>query len=293
MFIIKTHYSLLLSLLLLAACSQQKTGRTEAVSKAGLASNRQEMPQLRDLIDHLGLQGSVLIYDVEGNIYHSNDFGWADSRHLPASTFKIPNAMIMLESGIMASDTASIKWLGDERMFKSWEQDMTLKQAFHRSCLPCYQQMTRQLGFKQMQQFTGKLIGYGELLYDSTTYDRFWVEGSSGISQMEQIEFLQRLYQEKLPFSERTYQLTKRMIVAQSNAHYRLSAKTGWSIVGDQNNGWYVGFLEADNLLYYFATNLTPKEKFDMSRFSKIRKELTFSAFRYLRIAKKDWEEFQ
>ncbi|MEL7145342.1 MAG: penicillin-binding transpeptidase domain-containing protein [Bacteroidota bacterium] len=282
----------MMCLCLTLSCSVPKTQETSTSKDSQQSSNQVRMSDFQQAIDTSGLLGGVLIYDLAADTFYSNDFAWAAKRHLPASTFKIPNSMIMLESKTVASDSALIPWHGDQRMFPSWEQEMTLKQAFHRSCLPCYQQLTRRLGFRNMQSYTSKL-NYGTLQYDSTEYDRFWVEGSSGISQLEQIDFLTRLYNEKLPFSKRTYELTKRIIKSQSNEYYQLSAKTGWSIIGEKHNGWYVGYVKAKGKIYFFATNLTPTKDYDMSLFSKSRKKLTFMAFQELKIADKGWEEFK
>ena len=287
----KSFHILLICLIPLVACqkpSPLKSEPSETISE----TQQVKSAVLSQMIDSTGLLGAVLIFDPQKNSYYSNDFDWATSRHLPASTFKIPNSMIMLESGIMQNDSSMITWHGDERMFKSWEQDMMLRQAFHRSCLPCYQQLTRKLGYEKMQSYTSRL-DYGQLVYDSIQFDKFWVEGKSGISQMEQIAFLERRYREELAFSARTHLLTKRLMVAQSNEDFQLSAKTGWSIVDEHHNGWYVGYVQASGQLYYFATNLTPPADYEMSLFSNIRKELTFLAFQRLGIASSSWEPFR
>ena len=96
-----------------------------------------------NILDSLKVKGSILIYDVKNKIYYSNDFSWAKTGIIPASTFKIPNSIIALETGIIKSDTTVFKWNGEKRRFKKWEEDLTFKKAFQVSCVPCYQEIAR------------------------------------------------------------------------------------------------------------------------------------------------------
>ncbi|MEO1259737.1 MAG: penicillin-binding transpeptidase domain-containing protein [Bacteroidota bacterium] len=239
---------------------------------------------LQAIVDSAELNGSILIFDPQKQIYFSNDFEWAEIGHLPASTFKIPNSMIFLESGVIANDSALIKWDGKKRDFKMWERDFIFRDAFKYSCLPCYQEITRRLGYAKMKEFTSKL-NYGNLVFDSTDFDAFWVAGESTISQFQQIDFLQRFYQHQLPISERTDKMVRDIFIMEKSDDYTLSGKTGWSFSEGQNdNGWFVGYLQKKDGLFYFATNIEPTERFDMNSFIKIRKAITMDALRHLKI---------
>lgn len=70
------------------------------------------------------------------------------------------------------------------------------------------------------------------------------------------------------------------------NNQYKLSGKTGWSISNNINNGWFVGYIESQNKMYFFATNVEPKEEFDMKMFPMIRKDITYRAFKQIGILK-------
>ncbi len=78
----------------------------------------------------------------------------------------------------------------------------------------------------------------------------------------------------------------KRMMVIEENDEYKLSGKTGWSIINGNHNGWFVGYIESRNKTHFFATNVEPKEQFDMDMFSMIRKDVTYKAFEQMRIKK-------
>jgi len=243
------------------------------------------IPQFQTIIDSALVEGAILIYDLEDKKYYSNDFMWSKNGHLPASTFKITNSIIALETGTVESDSTLFKWNGEKRMLKNWEQDLILRDAFHYSCVPCYQEMAKKIGVKNMKKYLDTLE-YGNMDVDSNNIDLFWLEGESRITQFQQIDFLRRFYQSKLPISQRTETIMKRMIVIEENESFKLSGKTGWSIRSGNNNGWFVGYIETNNRTYFFATNIKPKQQFNMDLFPMTRKDVTFKALEQMEIIK-------
>ena len=224
-------------------------------------------------------KGAILIYDYQQKRYYSNDFEWAKRGQLPASTFKIPNSLIALEVGTVKNDSTLIKWDGNKRYLKIWEKDMIFRQAFHLSCLPCYQELSRKAGEEQMHAWVDKLK-YGKMVFDSTSYDRFWVVGESLITPFQQIEFLMRFHEKKLPITERTDKIAKRMMIKEQTDQYVLRAKTGLSNPEGKLNGWFVGYVEKGDDLYFFATNLDPKPGTPDKKFIPLRIELTMKALK-------------
>ncbi len=53
-----------------------------------------------------------------------------DSAYLPASTFKVVNALIALGTGRIFSDTVVLKWDGITRSRPEWNKDMDMREAF-------------------------------------------------------------------------------------------------------------------------------------------------------------------
>jgi beta-lactamase class D len=139
-----------------------------------------------------------------------------------------------------------------KRAINNWEQDLILKDAFHISCVPCYQVVARKIGVERMVEYLGKL-DYGEMKVDSSNIDYFWLEGESKITQFQQIDFLKRFYLSKLPISGRTEKIMKRMMFIEENENYKLTGKTGWSD-SNGNNGWFVGYVETKKR-YLFLCN--------------------------------------
>jgi beta-lactamase class D len=278
----KTLY-IISTLIFFFSCSGKKTDSDKIQEKK--TEFEIIVPQFQSIIDSALVEGAILIYDLEDDKYYSNDFMWSKNGHLPASTFKITNSMIAIETGAVVNDSALFKWNGEKRFLENWEQDLILRDAFHYSCVPCYQELAKKIGVKIMKKYLDTL-DYGNMDVDSNNIDLFWLEGESQITQFQQIDFLRRFYQSKLPISQRTESIMKRMIVIEENESYKLSGKTGWSIRNGNNNGWFVGFIETNNKTYFFATNIEPKQKFDMDLFPMIRKDLTFKALKHMKIIK-------
>lgn len=241
------------------------------------------VPEFQSIIDSAGVKGAILIYDFQKKVHYSNNFQWARKGNLPASTFKITNSIIALEVGVVDSDTTLFRWNGQQRALKNWEQDLKLKDAFHFSCVPCYQEVARKIGVDRMVSYLTQ-FNYGTMVVDSSNLDIFWLEGNSQISQYQQIDFLTRFYQSKLPISQTTEKIMKQLMVIKENDHYKLAGKTGWSIRNGRNNGWFVGYVEAHDKVYFFATNIEPMAQFNMKMFPMIRKELTDKALKQLNI---------
>ncbi len=128
-------------------------------------------------------------------------------------------------------------------------------------------------------------FNYGEMIFEESTIDDFWLEGDSKISQKQQIDFLKKIYYEKLPVSESTIKSIKKVMLMENGENgYKLSGKTGWAIRNGNNIGWFVGYLEVENRVYFVATNIEPRESFTMDRFPIVRKQITMKAFRELKL---------
>ncbi len=230
-----------------------------------------------EILEWNNVNGAILIYDFENDTYYSNDFEHCNKGFLPASTFKIANSIIGLEIGVINKDTTIFYWDGKERGHDIWEQDLNFHDAFHYSCVPCYQKVARNIGVKRMNEYLDKL-DYGKMHVDSSNIDIFWLEGDSKITQFEQIDFLKRLYFEELQVSEQTMQTMKEIMVLESDDYYSFSGKTGWVTRNGENTGWFVGYYEMNDKVWFVATNIQPTEGFNMDLFPVIRKEISLEA---------------
>lgn len=213
-----------------------------------------ERKDLKAFFDEYEVKGSFLLYDLKQNHYISYDTKRCRKGFLPASTFKIMNSMIALETGVADTSTL-LRWNGAPHWNEAWNKDMKLREAFHVSCVPCYQEIARKVGLERMKHYID-ITNYGNMDIRPETLDNFWLQGNSRITQFEQIAILRKLHHNKLPFAKKNMMLFKQiMIIEQSNAH-TLRAKTGWAQANEQNIGWYVGYVETGDNIYFFATNI-------------------------------------
>ena len=230
----------------------------------------------QQILDEAGLRGVILVLDPQSEKVFSNDFARAESGHLPASTFKIPNGIIGLETGVVEGEHTVFEWDGQKRFLPEWEQDLSFSEAFRLSCVPCFQEIARSIGAERMKEYLKK-FRYGNMEPESPAIDRFWLEGDSKISAEQQIDFLYRFYFSELPISERTGSIMKRNMVLEESDGSILSGKTGW-VRGGYNLGWFVGYLENGSKVYFIAVIVEPTAAFDMELFTVIRRQLAEKA---------------
>ena len=183
----------------------------------------------------------------------------------------------------MQNDSTMIYWGGEPRAQKRWETDLYFRDAFHYSCVPCYQGISRKIGTNKMKDYLKKL-NYGKMVFDSTSLDMFWLEGDSKISQHQQINFLKTFKEQRLPITKKTHTVMSRLMIIEEHEHYTLRGKTGWAVENNKDNCWYVGYIETKNNTCYFATNIEPGEQTNINSLPHIRKEVTHKAFKLLGI---------
>lgn len=194
--------------------------------------------------------GTFVLYDLEANLYQIHDIARARKQFIPASTFKIPNSLIALETGALADTSTVLVWDGQERTIASWNRDHSMTTAFPNSVVWFYQEAARRIGEEQMQDYLNRM-GYGNRNIGGGI-DVFWLTGDLRISALEQIDLLVRLSKHDLPFSTSTIEAVKGIMIEEQEEAYVLRAKTGWA----GSVGWYVGYIEHEEGDYFFALNI-------------------------------------
>ncbi|MBN1314306.1 MAG: class D beta-lactamase [Anaerolineales bacterium] len=200
-----------------------------------------------------GIDGAFVLYDLYNDRTIRYNPERCAQRFIPASTFKVLNSLIGLETGVITDENCVIEWDGAQYEVPEWNRDHTLQTAIQVSAVWVYQELARQVGVEEMQQYVDA-AGYGNQDI-SGEIDTFWLEGGLRISADEQVEFLQRLYQDDLPFSTRSMDIVKKILVQEETSTWRLSGKTGSAQRIDPHIGWFVGYLEIEENVYFFATN--------------------------------------
>lgn len=248
------------------------------------ANEPKEIPGLKSIFDKFKVDGSILIYDQNASSYMGYNLGRCNIAFGPASTFKIPNTLIALENKIIDVDYV-FKWDGKKQRLPQWEKDMNIAEAFKVSCVPIYQEIARRIGVEKMKYYV-QLFNYGNMDINADNVDKFWLEGNSSITQYQQIYFLQNLYNLRLPVSEEAMKQVKKIMINEVGDGYVISAKTGWAVRQNESVTWFVGYVEANDNVYFFATNLAPNENTNMNNLNQIRMDLTKDVMRQLKFIK-------
>ncbi len=222
--------------------------------------------------------GGILIYDWRKNIYLVYDRERINRGFVPASTSKIIHSLIFLETDALRDENEILKWDGLRRQVAAWNQDHNLRSAFKASAVWFYVEASKRVGRKAIQNYYN-LANYG----NRNTHDfgrDYWNRGDLLVTQKEQIAFLVRLYENRLPFSASSIETVKDILIYEKTDQYVLRAKTGWSNAYTPQVGWLVGYVERGRDVYFFATEIDIKKDGDAAK----RLEITKSVLKSLRI---------
>ena len=199
--------------------------------------------------------GSFVLYDQSADKWNIYNMDHASTRVPPNSTYKIYDALLGLESGIITPEHSTFTWNGEPCPFESWESDQDLTSAIHNSVNWYFQAIDSQAGFQSVKTFL-QTINYGNQ-NTGTNLNLYWTDFSLKISPIEQVELLQNFYQNNFHFDRKNIQAVKNALLLSTTSSGSLYGKTGTGRVnGKDVNGWFVGYIESDNNTYYFATNI-------------------------------------
>jgi beta-lactamase class D len=207
---------------------------------------------LKPFFDKYKATGTFALFDNAQGQFTIYDSANYRKRFTPASTFKIVNSLIGLETGKIFDEKMIIKWDGVTRDRAELNKDMTMEEAFKISSVPYYQEVARRIGRDTMQHWLDTLA-YGNKNIGAAI-DSFWLNGSILISPDEQLGLVKRLYFDQLPFQKRTQLIVRKMMLFEDNSLYKLSYKTGWGFDEQKSNiGWIVGWIEENRHPYFFV----------------------------------------
>ena len=209
----------------------------------------------------LGTEGTFVGYKVDDYLIIASDKVRSAEAKLPASTFKIPNSIIALETGVVQDpDKDVFKWDGVTRSIEAWNKDHTLRSAIAASAVPVYQEIARRIGTERMQKYLD-LLEYGNRDMGGGI-DQFWLTGNLRIDPMQQIDFLDRLRRGVLPVSKRSQELVRDIMPVTKVGDATIRAKSGLlgAEQGKPSLGWLVGWAEKGEARTVFAMNMDCKE---------------------------------
>lgn len=220
---------------------------------------------------------------------------------LPASTFKVANALIGLETGAVRDEHEVMRWDGRTRGVAAWNQDTDLAGGMRNSTVWYYQAMARRIGPARMREGVARLDYGNQDIGGDEAIDHFWLDGALRISAYGQVDFLDRLRRRALPVSARSQATTIRILErargagpADGSAPWVLRAKSGMAVPIDASGdlaraadlapargaepvGWFVGWVERDPAHggdAVFALNLRLRDTSDAALREPLAREL-------------------
>ena len=251
---------------------------TTYVASASPLNKRSEW---KKYFDNYKAVGTIYIVDERpegGNFVYNYDR--AVRRFTPASTFKIPHALFVLDAGIVKNEFQVFPWDGIERSVgvekydAVWNSSQTLSSSMRYSVVWLYQQFAQELSSRKEMDYMSR-SGYGNVVVGEDI-EQFWLDGSLEISALEQVAFLQKLYRNQLPFAIEHQRLVKDIMITEAGSDYKIRSKTGWGTPEDKDGvGWYVGWVERDDGAIFFAANIEmPNGQSDLSKRTSIVKDI-------------------
>jgi len=229
-----------------------------ARSFANVATQRSEIREAlaKHFLDD-GTVGTFVGYKVDDYLIIASDKNRSGEAKLPASTFKIPNSLIALETGVVEDpDKDVFKWDGVTRPIEGWNKDHTLRSAIAASVVPVYQEIARRIGQERMQKYVD-LFDYGNRDIGGGI-DQFWLTGNLRIDPVQQVDFIDRLRRGVLPISKRSQELVRDILPVTKVGDAVIRAKSGLlgAERGQPSLGWMVGWAEKGSAHTVFALNM-------------------------------------
>jgi beta-lactamase class D len=229
---------------------------------ANVAPQRSEIREdLAKRFADVGTAGTFVGYKVDDYLVVASDRDRSGEPKLPASTFKIPNSVIALETGVVGDpDKDVFKWDGIVRSIEAWNRDHTMRTAIAVSAVPVYQEIARRIGAERMQKYVD-LLEYGNRDIGGGI-DQFWLTGNLRIDPVQQVDFVDRLRRGALPVSRRSQELVRDILPVTKSGDSVIRAKSGLlgAERGQPSLGWMVGWAEKGSAQTVFALNMDCRE---------------------------------
>ena len=206
-----------------------------------------------------GYEGSFVLYNMAQDTWNIYDMDRAALRVSPDSTYKIYDALIGLEAGVITPENSTMEWNRELYPFQEWNTDQTLQSAMSASVNWYFQEIDKQLGTSAIDRYIRE-IRYGN---ENTKggLSSYWMESSLKISPIEQVELLRKLYENNLGFGIQNVNAVKDSILLSSSEAGNLYGKTGTGCIdGKDVNGWFVGYVEAPDNTWFFAANIAAND---------------------------------
>lgn len=216
--------------------------------------------------------------------------GNCEERFTPASTFKIPLAVMGYDSGFLKdahNPTLPFKkgyadWGGD-----NWKQPTDATRWLKYSVVWFSQRITEKLGEEKLTEYA-RQFHYGNADFSgdpgkNNGLERAWIISSLKVSPIEQITFLRRLINHELPVRDGVVEKTLAVVEGRTlPSGWAVQGKTGmayprnadYSFDTSHPWGWYVGWGRKDDQTIVFARLIQEEKKMSGSAGGRARDAL-------------------
>ena len=209
------------------------------------------------------------------------------SRHSPCSTFKIALSLMGYNEGLLLDET-NPQWPFKEGYLDSitsWKQPHNPTSWIKNSCVWYSQVLTPKIGLKKFKEYVSK-FNYGNQDISGDTglnngLTNAWLSSSLQISPQEKINFLQKLIDNELPVSQKSMEMTKKILFVENWTNgWKFYGKTGSGFLlnndGSRNKekpiGWFVGWVQNGNKTIVFTHYIEGKNGEEYKDFSSGKK---------------------
>lgn len=212
------------------------------------------------------------------------------TRVTPASTFKVPLALMGFDSGLLTDAKAPVlpfrkgdpEWGGD-----AWRQDTDPTRWMKYSVVWYSQRLAHRLGADRLADYAKRFdFGNGDISGDpgrNNGLDRSWIMSSLTISPVEQTTFWRRLVHRDLPVSAHAFDETDAIVeawpaeggwTARGKTGSALPRKADGSFDESRSFGWFVGWAQKDARRVVFARLIQDERKEETSAGARARDAL-------------------
>jgi beta-lactamase class D len=190
--------------------------------------------------------------------------GVCDQQVTPASTFKIAISLMGYDSGYLTGEHLPLLHyrIGDPDWDSSWKLPTDPSSWIKNSVVWYSQRVTEWLGDERFRHYVQSFRYGNEDVLGENGLSSAWLSSTLKISPLQQIQFLQKMVNGKLPVSAKAVEMTARLTAAGNFAGWEVHGKTGSGAPAKSTGsgldtahsyGWYVGWAVKDGRTIVFA----------------------------------------
>lgn len=212
------------------------------------------------------INGCAVIYSPAQEEYSFFNEDMCRQEESPYSTFKIISALSGLQNGIIVDESSTMGYDGTDYGNLEWNGDLTLEEAFQKSCIWYFRKVIDSIGKDKIQEELNELQygncniseWNGSSINPMEMLNGFWLDSSLKISPLEQVGVLQRIFEGKSDYDSYNIEILKRIMLVDQSDTQKIYGKTG---TGGNGEAWFVGFSESKEERKYFAIYLKDSEQ--------------------------------